>query len=293
MGTMLPDEPSSADPLPILERYKYPLFALVSVALLAGVAALLIQRPKPTTITIIPPEPTPIPSATAIPSSTPTPSPYTVYITGAVATPEALVTLEYGSRVVDALAAAGGARPEADLARVNLAQLLQDGDHVHVPTRAAETEARSTLAVRVVTATPGQCTVYVVGEVGKPETLVALPCGSRVQDAITAAGGATENADLARVNLGQVLNDGDLVYVPPREGELMETPTPNRPPLIHINTATAQELEALPGIGPSLAEAIVTYREENGPFASVEALDDVPGIGPAKLEAIHDLVVVD
>ena len=283
--------PQRPDPIPNasppLERYKYPLFALLSVALLAGVVALLTQRPKPTTITIIPPEPTPIPSPT------PTPEPYTVYITGAVATPEALVTVEYGSRVVDALAAAGGAQPNADLERVNLAQVLQDGDHVHVPTREVGAKSDERSAVWVVTATPGQCTVYVIGEVAHPESLVVLPRGSRVQDAIAAAGGASENADLSRVNLGQVLNDGDLVYVPPREGEPIETPTPNRPPLIHVNTATAQELETLPGIGPALAEAIIAYRDEHGPFQTVEQLDDVPGIGPAKLDAIRDLVVVD
>ena len=289
----LPDPASDPHALPLLERYKYPLFALLSVALLAGVGVLLMQRPKPTTITIIPPEPTPIPSATPIPSLTPTPDPYTVYVTGAVETPEALVTLEYGSRVVDALAAAGGAQPNADLERVNLAQLVQDGDHIHVPTRAAGAEKSTQAAVRVVTATPGQCTVYVTGEVARPETLLALACGSRVQDAIKAAGGAADDADLSRVNLGQVLNDGDLVYVPPRDGEAIETPTPNHPPLIHINTATAAELETLPGIGPALAETIIAYREENGPFASLEALDDVSGIGPAKLDAIRDLVVVD
>ncbi len=290
---MSQSETSPTDALPLLERYKYPLFALLSVALLAGVVALLTQRPKPTTITIIPPEPTPIPSATLIPSSTPTPAPYTVYITGAVALPEALVTLEYGSRVVDALAAAGGPQPNADLERVNLAQLVQDGDHIQVPTRAADGAEHPTLAVQVVTATPGQCTVYVTGQVARPESLVALPRGSRVQDAIEAAGGAAEDADLSRVNLGQVLNDGDLVYVPPREGEPIETPTPNHPPLIHLNTATVEELDALPGVGPALAEAIIAYREEHGPFQSVEQLDDVPGIGPSKLEAIRDLVVVD
>ena len=279
--------------LPLLERYKYPLFALLSVALLAGVGVLLMQRPKPTTITIIPPEPTPVPSATPVPSLTPTPGPYTVYITGAVKTPEALVTLAYGSRVVDALVAAGGAQPNADLERVNLAQLLQDGDHIHVPTRMATEENAARSSVWVVTATPGQCTVYVTGAVTRPETLLTLACGSRVQDAIRAAGGATDDADLSRVNLGQVLNDGDLVYVPPRHGEAIETPTPNHPPLIHINTATAAELETLPGIGPALAEAIITYREENGPFASLEALDDVPGIGPAKLDAIRDFVIID
>ncbi len=287
-------DPSSTHATPVLERYKYIIFLGITGALIAGIVVLLWQRPEPTTISVLPPDPTAIPSITPVPTATATPGPYAVYITGAVASPEAVVTLDFGSRVLDALAAVGGPLENADLQRVNLAQRLEDGDQVHVPTR--ETGQASTAqpaAPQVVTATPGQYLVYVVGEVKNPESMVSLPTGSRVEDAIQAAGGVTENADLSQVNLSQRLNDGDYVYVPPVTGAAIISPTPNRPPLVHVNSAALEELEALPGIGPSLAQAIIDYRTENGPFIRLEDLDNVPGIGPAKLEAIRDLVVFD
>ncbi len=290
--TQNPEPPVSPE-APFLEKYKYIVFLVIAVALGAGVIMLLIGRPDPTTITIIPPEPTRTPSATPIPSATPTPGPYTVYITGAVASPEIVVTLDHGSRVLHALDAAGGPRPDADLGRVNLAQRVADGDQINVPTRVPGSEAPPTPAVRIITATPGLISVYVTGEVAQPQTLTDLPAGSQVGDAIEAAGGATGNADLSRVNLGQQLNDGDMVYVPPLVGEGIQTPTPNRPVLIHVNTATLAELETLPNIGPSLAQAIIDYRTQNGPFRRLEDLDNVPGIGPATLEAIRDQVVFD
>lgn len=282
--------------LPLLERFKYVVLVLVGGAVLTGVAVLLLRRPEPTTITVIPPGPTAIPSMTPLPSSTPTPGPYTVYITGAVHEPETVTTLVYGSRVMHALDAAGGPAEDADLERVNLAQVLLDGDQVHVPTRGAsdaESGDAAAVAVRVVTATPGAITVYVTGAVAEPQSMVSLEPGSRVRDALAAAGGATDDADLDAVNLSAVLNDGDYVYVPPLDEPSIQTPTPNRPPLVHINIATAAELETLPGIGPALAQAIIDYREENGPFTSIEQLDEVPGIGPAKLDGIRDQIVID
>ncbi|MBN1679112.1 MAG: SLBB domain-containing protein [Anaerolineae bacterium] len=274
---------------PVLERFKYPVFLLVAGIALAGIVVLLWRRPEPTTITVLPPEPTPIPTVT------PTPGPYMVYVTGAVASPEAVITLPFGSRVLHAVDAAGGPDANADLSRVNLAQRLEDGDQVHVPTRegAVESGPGPTHAAQVVTVTPGTVTVYVVGEVAQPEALVSLPIGSRVEDAITAAGGTTTNADRSRVNLSQILDDGDLVYVPPLDGPDMITPTPNHPALVHVNQATQAELESLPGIGPSLAQTIIDYRTENGPFNSLEDMDRVPGIGPSKLEALRDFVVFD
>ncbi|MBN2305344.1 MAG: SLBB domain-containing protein [Anaerolineae bacterium] len=278
---------------PWLERFKYVIFGLIAIAIGAGLVFLLARRPEPTTITVIPPAPTLTPSITPVPSRTPTPGPYTVYITGAVANPETVATLDYGSRVLHALEAAGGPQTNADLERVNLAQVLEDGDQIHVPTRKPGSDDAPTPVIRVITPTPGSLVVYVTGEINKPETIANLPIGSRVQDAIDAAGGPTGNADLDRVNLSQLLNDGDMVYVPPLDGDAISTPTPNRPPLVHINSATVEELDALPGIGPSLAQAIVDYRTENGPFLNLEDLDNVPGIGPSKLEAIRDLVVFD
>lgn len=280
-------------PLPLLERFRWPLLLVVAVATLAGVAVLLQNRPKPVTITVLPPEPTPIPSATPIPTATPTPGPYMVYVTGAVASPEAVITLPSGSRVLHALEAAGGPLVSADLERVNLAGRLNDGDQVHVPARESGSAQTPAVTVIVVTPTPGTYTVYVVGEVRQPQSMVALPVGSRVEDALRAAGGTTDKADLSRINLSQVLSDGDYVYVPPLAGEALITPTPNRPPLVHINYATLEELDTLPGIGPALAQAIMDYRMEHGPFASLQDLDNVPGLGPSKLDALRDLIIFD
>lgn len=148
------------------------------------------------------------------------------------------------------------------------------------------------------TATPAPLLVYVTGEVVQPMTTVSLSPESRVQDAIAAAGGATDNADLTRVNLAGLLRDGDQVHVPAlaQNGQTDETsaevivPTPMGGDQVNVNIATLEELDILPGIGPSLAQAIIDHREEFGPFADLEMLDEVPGIGPALLEEIKDLV---
>jgi competence protein ComEA len=122
--------------------------------------------------------------------------------------------------------------------------------------------------------------------------------GDRIVDAIARAGGARRGADLAALNLAAPLVDGTQILVP-REGEA--------PPargvgavatggaaggLVNINTASATELEALPGIGEVLAATIVAYRDEHGPFASVDQLEDVSGIGPSTLEELRDLVTI-
>ena len=270
----------------MLERYKYPIFVLVAGALLAGVGVLLLRQPEPTTITILPPQPT------VVPSATPTPGPYTVYVTGAVASPESIVLLDHGSRVLHALEAAGGALENADLARINLAEIIEDGHHVEVPTANAPRE-QPVAEVVIITATPGTITVHVTGEVHQPDSLVALPSGSRVENAIAAAGGPTTNADLTALNLSQMLDDGGYVYVPPLDGESIETPTPIHAPVVHINYASQEELETLPGIGPALAERIIAYRDENGLFLSIDDLQNVSGIGPAKLDGMREMVAVD
>ncbi len=142
------------------------------------------------------------------------------------------------------------------------------------------------------TSTPAPITVYVTGAVGQPETLITLPPGSRAQDAIDAAGGVTDNADLERVNLAQILRDGDQVHVPEIGVEAV-LPTPGGGGIVHINSATLEELDTLPGIGPSLAQAIIDYRDANGPFADMAALDEVSGIGPGLLEDLEGLVAFD
>lgn len=143
------------------------------------------------------------------------------------------------------------------------------------------------------TATRQPIVVYVTGAVQRPNQLVTLPHGSRVQDAIQAAGGLSQEAQLAAVNLAGILRDGDHVHVPaPAETTNMPTPLPSAR-AVAINRATAEELTTLPGIGPALAARIVAHREANGPFADLAALGEVQGIGERTLEALALLVVFD
>jgi competence protein ComEA len=137
-------------------------------------------------------------------------------------------------------------------------------------------------------ATPAPITVYVTGAVAQPAALVSLPAGSRVQDAITAAGGASATADLSAVNLAARLRDGDQVHVP-ETGETTALATPNTN-TVFINTATAAELEALPDVGPALAAAIIAWRDANGPFRTLDDLDSVDGIGPRLLEMLTPII---
>ncbi len=137
--------------------------------------------------------------------------------------------------------------------------------------------------------------VHVAGAVVAPG-VYELASGTRVRDAIEAAGGPTELADVDVLNLAGVVIDATRVYVPV-VGELVPTEaftpsdaaaTPAGP--IDVNRATADELDRLPGIGPATATAIITERERNGPFVGVDDLDRVSGIGPAKLDALRELV---
>jgi competence protein ComEA len=130
--------------------------------------------------------------------------------------------------------------------------------------------------------------VYVTGAVMRPESLVSLPAGSRVEDAIEAAGGAVPGADLTAVNQAARVKDGDQVHIP-RAGETTALATPGLV-LVAINSATSDELEALPGVGPSLAAAIIAYRDSFGPFHGLEELDAVDGVGPRMLETLAPLV---
>ena len=282
----------ASSPAPLFERYQNVILIAAALVVMVGVVVMLWGRPDPAVVTIVPAPPTTIPSLTPIPSVTPTPGPYQVYVTGAVATSEVVVRVPFGSRVNDLLVEVGGAQPDADLSAVNLAAILEDGDHVHVPTLDSSMRvARG--QVMIVTPTPGMLTVYVTGAIQTPTSMLNLPAGSRVQDAIMGAGGFATGADLEAVNLSQVLSDGDMIFVPLVGQSALTTPTPNHPLWVHINYADGPELERLPGIGPALADAIVTYREANGPFLTVDDLDKVPGIGPATLDTLRELVVLD
>jgi competence protein ComEA len=135
--------------------------------------------------------------------------------------------------------------------------------------------------------------VHVVGEVRRPG-LYRLRDGSRIADAVRRAGGALRNADLAAVNLAAPLVDGVQILVP---GEATAPAASAGAPgvgsstgPVSLSSATVEELDELPGVGPITAQKIVDYRTEHGPFASVEDLDAVPGIGPTRVEQLRELV---
>ena len=136
--------------------------------------------------------------------------------------------------------------------------------------------------------------VDVVGAVRRPG-LYRLAHGSRIADALTRAGGATARADLAQVNLAAPLADGEQVVVPRRGAGVPQepAPVPQAGPAapVQLSTATLEQLDSLPGVGPVTAQKILDYRQKHGAFQSVDELDAVPGIGPKRLEQLHELVV--
>ena len=139
--------------------------------------------------------------------------------------------------------------------------------------------------------------VYITGAVPRPG-VYALPKDARVQDAISAAGGFLAEADKSQINLAAVLEDGEKFDIPYVEGAspVLGTPVPSvvasTTELVNINTASASDLDALPGIGPTTAQKIIDYREANGPFLSTQDIINVSGIGPGTYERIKDLITV-
>ena len=142
-------------------------------------------------------------------------------------------------------------------------------------------------------------TVHITGEIKYPGVVV-LKNGDRIVDAIEAAGGETENADLDRVNLAYVLNDGDKIYIPNKneeeeKGNIITTENEigqEKKITININTATLEELIKLPGIGEATANKIIEYRKQNGKFQNIEELKNVPGIGNSKFENLKNEIRV-
>jgi competence protein ComEA len=151
--------------------------------------------------------------------------------------------------------------------------------------------------------------IQIIGAVLKPG-VYTLPDGSRVQDAVNAAGGLLAQADWNSVNLAARLEDGQQINIPLLGGStgILKASTPTRAPftvistmttatvspgsLVNINTATAQQLDALPGIGPVVAQSIITYRQQHGPFQHIEDIMNVPGIGPATFDSMQTLITV-
>jgi competence protein ComEA len=142
---------------------------------------------------------------------------------------------------------------------------------------------------------PSPLRVHVAGAI-LHEGVYELPPGSITQQAIDAAGGPTEGAILEALNLAAPLEDGQQIYVPAANSTATASwvaqPTTSKATgeLINVNTATAPELERLPGIGPSIAQKIIDCREEHGPFLAPDDLLLVSGIGPTKLDQIRDLI---
>ena len=139
--------------------------------------------------------------------------------------------------------------------------------------------------------------VYITGAVPRPG-VYALPKNARVQDAISAAGGFLAEAEKSQINLAAILEDGEKLDIPFLEGAspVLATPVPDvvssTTELINLNTASGAELEALPGIGPTTAQKIIDYHEQNGPFLNAEDIINVSGIGPGTYERIKDLITV-
>ena len=153
--------------------------------------------------------------------------------------------------------------------------------------------------------------IHITGEV-KNSGVFTLKEGSRIDDAIKAAGGATKNADLDEINLAYELQDGQKIYIPNKKDKeksdekvyitsesgnnvvVQENTVENggNSKKVNINTASQSELETLPGIGESIANRIIEYREQNGKFAKPEDIQNVKGIGTAKYNKIKDLISV-
>ncbi|MFK4086420.1 helix-hairpin-helix domain-containing protein [Kribbella sp. NPDC020789] len=132
--------------------------------------------------------------------------------------------------------------------------------------------------------------VHVAGKVRRPG-LVRAPTGSRVADALTLAGGPLRGVDLSSLNLARQLTDGEQILVgtpapPATSSTSTSTAAPSATAPVNLNTATVAQLDALPGVGPVLAQRILDYRAENGPFATVDQLQEVPGVGPKKFDSL-------
>jgi competence protein ComEA len=124
--------------------------------------------------------------------------------------------------------------------------------------------------------------VHVAGDVRRPGVFT-LPDGSRVIDAVNAAGGLLDGADTRTINLARVLVDGEQIVV--------GAPAESAPAKINLNTATAADLDRLPGIGPVIAQRIIAWRAEHGRFQSVDQLKSVPGVGAATFASLRKLII--
>ncbi|WP_236793641.1 ComEA family DNA-binding protein [Amycolatopsis sp. GM8] len=153
----------------------------------------------------------------------------------------------------------------------------------HPPTVAAPSKAADSSLV-----------VSVVGKVRSPG-LVTVPSGARVTDALSAAGGALDGTDITALNLARKLTDGEQLYVgvaPPPDGAPQRADVPTAPGKLNLNTASAEQLDSLPGVGEVTAKRIIDWRTQHGSFDSIDQLQEIDGIGPAKFAKLRDQVTV-
>jgi competence protein ComEA len=209
----------------------------ITTGLVFSFSAWLLVRPSAPLVESVVPIASGVGTQVSSPS-VPTPLTVKVHVAGAVVRP-GVYELSSAARVVDAVQAAGGASPRADLERINLAQTLIDTEQVFIPSRVSSSPK--------VTTSPRL----------KPARTTVAP-----------SPGATANAPNASM------------------------PTGTTSTRVNINNATSDQLDALPGVGPATAKAIISYRTRKGPFSKVEDLLNVPGIGPAKVAALRDSVTV-
>jgi competence protein ComEA len=146
-------------------------------------------------------------------------------------------------------------------------------------------------AIRIEPLHEGAIVVAVEGAVASPG-VVELPVGARIDDAIRATGGVTDVADLSGINKAARLHDGERVVIPAQAAAVASGDASPTASLIDINTASAAILDTLPGIGETLSQRIVEYREIHGPFTSVDDLLEVEGISESTLDGIRDLVTL-
>jgi competence protein ComEA len=186
-------------------------------------------------------------------------------------------------------------RSRALLGAVLLVAVLFVAGRFFVGSGTATVERSPPAAGEIEAAPAARLVVHVVGAVRRPG-LYRLAHGARIADAVRRAGGATRRADLSLVNLAAQVSDGTQVVVPRRVVVSAAAPggggdaTATAAGPVHLNTATVEQLDALPGVGPVTAQKILDYREQHGAFSSIEDLDAIPGIGPARLEQLRDLV---
>ena len=182
---------------------------------------------------------------------------------------------------------------------INLDDIVENNDKINIEDNEEKAVEDSTAEISK------EIVVHITGEV-KKEGVVYLKEGARVIDAIEKAGGETKEADLSQVNLAYILQDGQKIYIPNKNEKNSEyitenignnveensTSTREEGKKVNINTASIEELDQLPGIGPSIAQRIVDYRTEHGKFKTIEEIQDVKGIGDAKYDEIKDNITV-